>query len=41
MTEKEYQRASEERERLVRTEPIKAGELTEEEVEQLTKEGRI
>lgn len=41
MTEKEYQRASEERERLLRNEPIKAFELTEEEVEQLKKEGRI
>lgn len=38
---KEYQKALEEREKAWREEPIKAFALTDEEIEQLKKEGRI
>ncbi|MDD3222514.1 MAG: hypothetical protein PHG07_09050 [Lachnospiraceae bacterium] len=41
MTEKEYRKALEEREKALREERIKAFELSAEEVEQLKKEGRI
>lgn len=38
---KEYQKALEEREEALQNEPMKAFELTEEEIEQLKREGRI
>ena len=41
MTENEYQIALEEREKVLREEPVKAFKLTDEEIEQLKKEGRI
>lgn len=41
MTDEEYQKALEEREKVWREEPMKAFELTPEEIEQLKKEGRI
>lgn len=41
MTEKEREAAQKEREEALINEPIKAFDLTEEEIEQLKKEGRI
>ena len=38
---KEYQKALEEREKVLREEPLKFREATPEEIEQLKKEGRI
>lgn len=41
MTSKEYKAALEDREKAWREEPIKAFPLTEEQIKQLKKEGRI
>lgn len=41
MTQKEYEEALKEREQIMAEEKLKAFPLTEEEIEQLRKEGRI
>lgn len=41
MTDKEYRKKLEEREEVLRNEPVKFKKLTPEEIEQLKKEGRI